>query len=47
MFCLIIVMAFLTSACVSLDRKAKIYYNDVEISLSDVTDMRYKFQEDK
>ena len=39
-------LIFLLSACTVLDRTSTIYYNESELSLADVTQMRQEFPEE-
>ena len=43
--CAIFVVSFIFSSCTVLDRKSTIYYNEDELSLSDITEMRHVLEE--
>ena len=43
--CVVFVTIFFFSSCTVLDRKSTIYYNESELSLGDVTEMRHMFDE--
>ena len=45
-FCVLFVASFVLSSCAVLDRRSTIYYNEKELSLDDITEMRYSFEED-
>ena len=43
--CAIFIISFVFSSCMVLDRKPTIYYNEEELSLEDITQMRQTFEE--
>lgn len=42
--CALFVAAFVFSSCAVLDRTPTIYYNEEELSLGDITEMRHSFE---
>ena len=42
----LLVVIFLITSCSALDRKAKITYNEDELSLADITQMRESFNDE-
>lgn len=46
-FCALFVATFVFSSCTLLDRTPSIYYNEEELSLGDITEMRHSFVEDE
>ena len=42
--CAVFVAIFLFSSCTVLDRKPSIYYNEDELSLDEITEMRHSFE---
>lgn len=45
--CSLFVLSFVLSSCTLLDRSQTIYYNEVELSFQDITEMRYEFEENE
>lgn len=46
-FFALFVATFAFSSCALLDRTPSIYYNEEELSLGDITEMRYSFKEEE